>query len=190
MQHTQRQEAPWDIIIVLGAAVWQGGQPSPALRARVVHAVQLWRAGHGRKLLMTGGLGKYPPTEAQLMRQLALAAGIPEACILVEEQATSTFQSGRHCTRMLRQHGWSTALIVTDCYHLPRAVLTFRSFGMQVRGSAPPGRPYSRRRWKRWYYRLREVLASVWYLGRIAAGSVSCCKRNGGEHLWRHTRSP
>lgn len=180
MQHAQHRESPWDIIIVLGAAVWQGGQPSPALRARVVHAVQLLGAGQGRKLLMTGGLGKYPPAEAQLMRQLALAAGVPETCILVEEQATSTFHSARCCTRILRQHGWSTALIVTDCYHLPRAVLTFRSFGIQVRGSAAPGRPYARRRWKRWFYRLREVLASVWYLGRIMAWRVFCGSRECG----------
>lgn len=161
--------SPCDVIIVLGAAVWQGAQPSPALRQRVAHAVHLLRAGQGRILLMTGGLGTHPPAEAQLMRRLALAAGVCDTRIVVEDQATSTFQSAVHCRCILRQHGWSTALLVTDRYHLPRALLTFRSLGVSVRGSAPPGGAASRRRWKRWYARCREVPACAWYVARIVA---------------------
>jgi len=155
--------APCEVIIVLGAAVWPEAQPSPALRRRVAHAVQAFHTGQGRRLLMTGGLGKYPPAEAQVMRQLALHAGVPEACILLEEQATSTFQSALRCAAILRQHGWSTALIVTDRYHLPRALFVFRSCGIEAYGHAPQGRLYSRKRWKRWYYRGREACALVWY---------------------------
>jgi uncharacterized SAM-binding protein YcdF (DUF218 family) len=113
---------------------------------------------------MTGGLGKYPPAEAHVMRQLAVDAGVPEACIFIEDQATSTFQSALLCAAILRQHGWSTALIVTDRYHLPRALLVFRSCGIQAYGSPPQGRRYSRKRWKRWYYRVREAFALVWYV--------------------------
>jgi uncharacterized SAM-binding protein YcdF (DUF218 family) len=116
---------------------------------------------------MTGGVGKHPPAEACVMRQLALAAGIGAAQILVEEQAVSTFQSGALCTAILRQQHWSTALIVTDRYHLPRAVLTFRRFGIQADGSAPPEQPYARRRSKRYWYRLRELLAYAWYTMRL-----------------------
>jgi uncharacterized SAM-binding protein YcdF (DUF218 family) len=155
---------PCEVIIVLGAAVWPEAQPSPALRRRVAHAVQAFHTGKGRRLLMTGGVGKYPPAEAHVMRQLAVDAGVPEACILIEDQATSTFQSARQCAAILRQHGWSTALIVTDRYHLPRALLVFRSCGLEAYGHAPPGHRYSRKRWKRWYYRGREVCALVWYV--------------------------
>jgi vancomycin permeability regulator SanA len=162
-----RRAPPYEVIIVLGAAVWPDGQPSPALRSRVAHAVRLFHAGHGQRLLMTGGLGKHPPAEARLMRQLALAAGVPDVAILVEEQAVSTLQSAAYCAPIVQQHGWSAALLVTDCYHLPRAVLTFRHFGVRAHGSAPPERPYARRRWKQWRYRLREVLACVWYVIRL-----------------------
>jgi uncharacterized SAM-binding protein YcdF (DUF218 family) len=113
---------------------------------------------------MTGGLGKYPPAEAHVMRQLAVDAGVPEARILIEDQATSTFQSALLCAAILRQHGWSTALIVTDRYHLPRTLLVFRSCGIQAYGSPPQGRRYARKRWKRWYYRVREAFALVWYV--------------------------
>jgi uncharacterized SAM-binding protein YcdF (DUF218 family) len=138
----------------------------------VSHAVHLWQAGQGNRLLVTGGLGKYPPAEAHLMQQLALAAGIPEIDIVIEDQAVSTFQSALYCARILHQHGWATALVVTDYYHLPRALLTFRSLGIRARGSAPVGGLSSRRRWKQWYARLRELPALMWYLGRIVALKV------------------
>jgi vancomycin permeability regulator SanA len=155
---------PCEVIIVLGAAVWPDGQPSPALRRRVAHAVQAFRADQGRRLLMTGGMGKHPPAEAHLMRQLALDAGVATSCILVEDRATSTLQSALRCSRILRQRGWSTALIVTDRYHLRRALLVFRSLGIQACGSAPQSHLYSRKRWKRWYYRVRELFALAWYV--------------------------
>jgi uncharacterized SAM-binding protein YcdF (DUF218 family) len=163
MPRVKQSVLPCEVIIVLGAAVWPNGQPSPALRLRVAHAVQALRADQGRRLLMTGGMGKHPPAEAHLMRQLALDAGVTTSCILVEDRATSTLQSALRCSRILRQHGWSTALIVTDRYHLRRALLVFRSLGIQVCGSAPPSRRYSRKRWKRWFYRVRELFALAWY---------------------------
>lgn len=98
------------------------------------------------------------------MRDLAMAAGVSDACIVVEDQATSTLQSAVRCTHILQQHGWSTALIVTDRYHLLRALMVFRSLGIRAIGSAPPARQYSKRFWKRWWYRGREVLACCWYV--------------------------
>ena len=163
MLHPGRSDDACDVIIAMGAAVWPGGRPSPALRRRTLHAVQALHAGRGARLVVTGGLGKHPPAEAQVMRQLAHDAGVPPACILVEDRATSTLQSALYCTRLLRQHGWSSALIVTDRYHLPRALLVFRSLGIRALGSAPTGSRYSRRLWKECYYRLREILAFAWY---------------------------
>jgi uncharacterized SAM-binding protein YcdF (DUF218 family) len=115
------------------------------------------------------------------MRQLALDAGVPPRRILVEDQAVSTFQSAVYCTRILRQHGWSTALIVTDRYHLPRALLMFRSLGIRVLGSAPQGGRYSRRLWKTWYYRVREVLAFAWYVLLIMALKLQRLMRRAGS---------
>lgn len=163
---------PCEVIVVLGAAVWPDRRPSPALRRRVAHAVHLLHSGHGKVLLMTGGLGQHPPTEGEVMRQVAIEAGVPAAQILVEQQATSTLESAIYCTRIIRQHGWSTALIVTDRYHLPRALLAFQSFGLQVSGSAAGGRYVSRRWWKAWYAWGREVVAYGWYLLLILTGKA------------------
>jgi uncharacterized SAM-binding protein YcdF (DUF218 family) len=120
--------------------------------------------GKGQRLLVTGGMGKHSPAEAHVMRQLALEAGIAATHIVMEEYAMSTLQSARRCAPILQQHGWANALLVTDHYHLPRAVLIFRALGIQVRGSAPQAGPYSRKRWKRWYYFGRETLAFAWYV--------------------------
>jgi uncharacterized SAM-binding protein YcdF (DUF218 family) len=100
------------------------------------------------------------------MQRLALAHGIPSRHILLEDQATSTWESALRCSAILRQHGWSRALVVTDRYHLARALLAFRGCGIRARGSAVPGTPARRLR-RRWYYYLREWLALVWYLGRL-----------------------
>src|SRR5882724_3797868 len=74
--HTQTLSVTYDVIVVLGAAVWPGGQPSPTLQRRVMHAVDLMQQGYAVYLLVTGGMGHYPPTEAEVMQRLAVAHGI------------------------------------------------------------------------------------------------------------------
>jgi vancomycin permeability regulator SanA len=63
-----------DVIIVLGSAVYPGERPSPSLNARVQHAIALYRAGYATHLILCGGLGTYPPSEAEVMRRLAASA--------------------------------------------------------------------------------------------------------------------
>jgi uncharacterized SAM-binding protein YcdF (DUF218 family) len=164
-KHPEAPPAAYDVIVVLGAAVWPGGQPSPALQRRILHAVDLLQRGYAAYLLVTGGVGKYPPAEAAVMQRLAVAQGIPAQYVLCEDQATSTFASALRCCELLRQHGWSRVLVVTDCYHLPRALFAFWSCGLRAVGSAAPGKPARRLR-RRWYYYLREGLAFSWYLVR------------------------
>lgn len=178
---TGTSTSPYDVIIVLGAAVWQGGKPSPTLRRRVLYAVDLFNQGQGRQLLFTGGLGQYPPPEAEVMRQIALEQGVPASCMVLEDQAASTFWSAVYCRVLMRQHDWSSALIVTDRYHLPRAELTFRQLtggpGMTITGRAVvPHRLTWRPTWKlkSWLRAYgREWVAFVWYLLKIAVWKVS-----------------
>ena len=174
--HTQTLSVTYDVIVVLGAAVWPGGQPSPTLQRRVMHAVDLMQQGYAVYLLVTGGMGHYPPTEAEVMQRLAVAHGISSQCVLREEQATSTFESALLCCDILRQHGWSRVLLVTDRYHLPRALLAFHSCGIRAVGSATTGKPARHLR-QRWHYYLREWLALPWYLVR----AVPVLRRRRGQ---------
>lgn len=154
-----------DVIVVLGAAVRSDGMPGPALRRRVLHAVRLWREGRADSLLLTGGVGRYPPAEARVMFRLALELGVPPACLILEETATDTLQNAAASTAILQARGWSKAIVVTDAYHLPRARRAFRHYGLRAIGNAPV--LDRRARCSLWRFYLREALAFPWYLLKL-----------------------
>jgi len=154
---------PYDAVVVFGAAVWPNGRPSPALRRRTLHAVSLVKSGLAGHLLVTGGTGKHPPSEARVMKHIAQAHGLSSELIFTEETGTSTFHSARECRKIMRRNRWSSALIVTDPYHIPRACFIFRSLGFKADGSAPAGGKESNRSWRWCLYYVREFLAFPWY---------------------------
>jgi uncharacterized SAM-binding protein YcdF (DUF218 family) len=158
-----------DVIVVMGAAVRQGGLPSPALTHRVLHAVALFHRGVTEHLLFTGGIGNHPPSEASVMKQLALDKGVPENCIVLEETATNTLESAIACVPIIRRRNWLTVLIVTDHYHLFRTRMAFQAVGIKATGSFP-GTREKETVWWRWYFNyVREVIAVLWYMVRIVA---------------------
>jgi len=145
---------------VLGAAVWEGGVPSPALRRRVRHAVALALSDPRSDLLLTGGLGRHAPSEARAMREVARAAGLPTERLLLEERATSTDESARFCADILRREGFERVTVVTDRYHVRRVVVAFRQAGVVVDAASPPDSDASRgSRAQCW----RERGALLWY---------------------------
>lgn len=150
------------IIIVLGAAVRSDGSPSPALRRRVEHAVGLLRAHADACLLFTGGLGRYPPSEAEVMARIAEQHGIAREQMLLEERAANTGESARFCAALLAGRVVGSMVLVTDAYHQRRARLAFRRAGLSVAGSSPSVPPTASR-WARTRRVLREWLGLVWY---------------------------
>ncbi len=162
-----------DVIIVMGAAVWQNRQPSPVLKRRLLHAVALIKEGRARHLLATGGLGHYPPTEASLVKSLAIQEGVPPENIFMEERGRTTFEILAGCCRVMREHHWSKPLVVSDAYHLPRALFVLRGFGFQASGSPATKRTQTRRQWRWRLYCLRECIAFPWYAWRILVWKVS-----------------
>ncbi len=168
MKVAYHQENKVDVIVVMGAAVRQGGLPSPALTRRVRHAVALFHRGVTKHLLLTGGIGKHPPSEASVMKQLALEQGVPENDIILEETATNTLESAIACASIICCRDWFRVLIVTDRYHLFRTLMAFQAVGIKATGSFPATREAGTV-WRRWYFRyVREGIAVLWYLVRIA----------------------
>jgi uncharacterized SAM-binding protein YcdF (DUF218 family) len=156
-----------DVIVVMGAAVRQGGLPSPALTHRVRHAVALFHRGITEHLILTGGIGDHPPSEARVMKRLALQRNVPEKSIVLEETATNTLESAIACASIIRRWNWLTVLIVTDHYHLFRTIMAFRAVGIKATGSFPTTREADTL-WRRWFFRhMREGVAVLWYLVRI-----------------------
>ena len=119
-----------DAVVVLGCAVWQGGQPSPGLDARIRHGVQVWRETHARYLLVSGGLGQFGPAEATVMRRIAEAQGVPPAAIIDDPYAYHTEASAQMCGRIARRLGWRRVTIVSDPWHLARSREQFLDAGV------------------------------------------------------------
>lgn len=148
-----------DAIVVLGAAVMAGGRPSAALRRRVLHAVALYRRGVAKDLIVSGGHGGNVPSEARVMKRLAVEQGVNENRIIMDETARNTVDNAIACVRILRQKKWSDVMIVSDRYHLPRGRILFRLLGINAAGSGPEVNNKVKRRWKWLYFQLREFVA-------------------------------
>ncbi len=156
---------PFDAAIVLGATLRPDGLPSRALERRVLHAVGLVQAGRAGHLLMTGGPVRHPRPEALAMRDLAVAAGLDAGRVMVEVEARNTIDNARLSVPVVAVHGWRRLAVVTDAYHLPRALYVFRRLGLPVAGLPvfPPGLPG--REW--WLACLREAGALPWTVMRV-----------------------
>jgi uncharacterized SAM-binding protein YcdF (DUF218 family) len=150
---------PSDVLVVLGARVFPGGVPSGSLQARVEKAVELYQRGLAPRLVFSGGVGVNPPSEAQVMRALAVQLGVPaEACIL-EEQSHSTEQNARYSAELLRSMGARRVLVVSDPYHLLRARQYFRLQGFEVATSPALLTERNLHAVDRFYWTVREAIA-------------------------------
>lgn len=155
-----------DAIVVLGTAVEADGRPSPALQRRLDHAIALWLAGRGHRLLLSGGPAGYGQTEAGVMQAWVRAAGVPASAIVLEAHARTTLDNAVNCTAIARTQRWQTLLLVSERYHLPRARLAFRLAGAPVIASSGPAEPPGGG-WAHWL-RLgaHEAGGYLWYLLR------------------------
>jgi len=99
----------------------------------------LFLMGAAPLLLLSGG-GTGPVSEAEIMRRMALARGVPDTALLVEPESRDTVENAREAARLLRSRGGRKVLLVSDRAHLPRAVLLFRLAGLHVAGwsGVPP----------------------------------------------------
>jgi uncharacterized SAM-binding protein YcdF (DUF218 family) len=162
-------ESSPDAVVVLGAQVLSSGQPSPALRRRIGHAVEVWRATPGAVLVGTGGPGRAPVSEAEVIRRAAVAAGVPESRVVVEDRSTTTLEQAVAVAAEAAARGWRSLALVTDGYHMPRSLFLFRRMGLEVHGEAVHGRgAASRRRWAQGA--LREIPAWAKALLLVAVG--------------------
>lgn len=127
-----RDEArPVDAIVVLGAAQYQG-RPSPVLRARLDHAIALYRDSLAEALILTGGVGVGDTTsEAEVGRRYAIREGVPHNRIIVERAGLSSEQSLRTVARLMQGRGMETAVLVSDPFHMLRLRIIARRHGIR-----------------------------------------------------------
>ena len=150
------QARPADSIVVLGAAQYDG-RPSPVLRARLDHGIDLWNRGLGKILVVTGGKGYGDTTsEADVSRSYAKKHGIPDTAIVLENKGRTTRESMLAVSRLLEQRGIKTAILVSDPFHMLRLSIIGRRFGITPYTSPTRTSPISPNSEKRWRYILGE----------------------------------
>lgn len=151
-----------DVIIVLGAGVWPNG-PSPALLARTNHAAEIYKQGFAKQIILSGGLGQYPPTEAEVMQDILLAQGIAEEVMYLETEAVNTEENLAFSKVIMEEQGWTSAIIVTDVFHLKRALLIAKKHGLTASGAPVKETVLYTNAALKFKYTLREVAAITYH---------------------------
>lgn len=150
------QARPSESIVVLGAAQYDG-KPSPVLRARLDHGIDLWNHKMGKVLVLTGGKGAGDTTsEADVGRSYARKHGVPDTAILLENKGRTTRESMLGVAELLERRGIRTAILVSDPFHMLRLSIIGRRFGLIPYTSPTRTSPISPNREKRWRYMLGE----------------------------------
>lgn len=141
-----------DCILVLGAGIQADGTPSDMLADRMKTAIDLYRLKAGKKLLLSGDRSGSRYDETAAMQRMARQAGIPAKDIYLDHAGYSTCAS---VTRARVIYGMRSAVIVTQQYHLYRALYLARQMGLQALGVSSTRRVYQKERSQN----LRELLA-------------------------------
>ena len=155
----RRDEArPAGAIVVLGAAQYVG-RPSPVLRARLDHALALWRRGLAPRLILTGGTGLGDTTsEAAVGRRYVIRRGVPEGAVFTENHGKTTRESMRAVAAFMRTQSDSSVILVSDPFHMLRLSVLARRLGLVPYTSPTRTSPISAKRSEEWKYVLSESL--------------------------------
>ncbi len=117
---------PADVIIVLGSGLNRDLTPGPALTRRAEHAADLWKAGYAPAIICAGGYtAGLSRAEASGCADVLRANGIPASAITLEDRSRSTEENALYSHEIMQDRGWTTALVVSDGYHLLRATWIF-----------------------------------------------------------------
>jgi uncharacterized SAM-binding protein YcdF (DUF218 family) len=139
----QDERQPVDAIVVLGAAQYNG-RPSPVLRARLDHALRLYRDGLAPVVVVTGGIGPRDTTSEALVGQRYLAThGVPIASVVVQPEGRTTMASMTAVAQWLRRRGLRRVLLVSDPFHMFRLRLEARRTALEAYTSPTESSPIS-----------------------------------------------
>ena len=128
---TARETGQCDAIVVLGAGVWANRQPSPMLRNRLDRALELYKAGAADKIIVTGDHRPGEYDEVDVMWEYLVVKNVPEERIVRDYKGFSTYES---MYRMARVYELKSAVVVTQKYHLYRAMYIGETYGIDVSG--------------------------------------------------------
>jgi uncharacterized SAM-binding protein YcdF (DUF218 family) len=123
-------EAHADLAVVPGNTVQTDGTPSPRLAARLDRALEVYRAGLVPLIFVSGGVGKEGWDEAEVMRGYLIERGVPAEAVVMDSEGRTTFATAVNLQRLMAQRGLTSAMVVTQYFHVPRTKLALRKAGV------------------------------------------------------------
>ncbi len=160
-----------DAIVVLGSAQYNG-VPSSIFEARLEHAVALYEDGVAPVIVTVGGKAAGDEfTEAEAGRDYLANAGIPADALLAVPEGVDTLESMRAVSTAFDEHGWTSAVLVTDPWHALRAERMAEDAGLEAESSPTRQGPAVETRATQFRYILRETAAYLLY--RATGNSVA-----------------
>ena len=140
------------VAIVFGAAVY-GDRLSSVLRDRMDTAIALYQSGQVERILVSGGTDSFY-NEPDAMKAYAVERGVPPSAVIPDYEGLRTYDT---CYRARHEFGVEDAVLVTQAFHLPRALLTCQALGVNAVGAEADRRPYRAAGW----YEMRETAATL-----------------------------
>jgi uncharacterized SAM-binding protein YcdF (DUF218 family) len=164
-QSTLDQAQPADVIVVLGAAEYNG-KPSPVLQARLNHALLLYEKRLAPYILTTGGAGGDPKfTEGEVGRAYLIQHGVRSEAIIAEPTGSTTAQSLAAASETMHRMNLHSCVVVSDGYHIYRSKRLLESQHIKVYGSPRPNAG-SLSEWQlRWLYLKQACGFALWQIG-------------------------
>lgn len=140
-----------DCILILGAGIW-GNSPSPMLQDRLEEGIKLYNEGISPKIIMSGDHGRASYDEVNIMKEYAINKGVPSEDIFMDHAGFSTYESIYRAKEIFKA---DNIIIVTQEYHLYRALYIAKKLGINAYGINSNPRKYSRQIFRE----LREIIA-------------------------------
>ena len=119
-----------DVAVVLGNAVNRDGLPSHRLAARLDTAVKLYRDGMFEHVIVSGGIGLYGFDEAVVMKNYLVKQGVPQDKIIADSFGVNTAATARNTAAIASEHRWSSVLVISQYFHIPRSRLALSRAGL------------------------------------------------------------
>lgn len=146
--HDQREVA--DVAVVLGNRVEPDGKPSARLAARLDCAVDVWRAGLVKRILVSGGVGKEGHDEAKVMAQYLVAHGVPADKVDQDGAGNDTFLTARHTALYLQRERLTSVMVISQWFHITRCRMALHGFKVRPVFNAHPD-----------YFEARDVVSVI-----------------------------
>lgn len=141
-----------DVAVILGNTVNPDGKPSRRLRGRLDEAIDLYKKGYFSNIIVSGAKGREGYVESEVMGLYLNEHGIPEHSIILDHNGRNTMETAINTKRIMAQHQWKSAMIITQAYHITRTKLAFRRVGIK-----PVYAAHAR------FFELRDLILPVTY---------------------------